>query len=1155
MKNILPEQLKFVLSSEKVVYVFGAGMSSALSGCHLSWHQWIACGINYISDSAVASELRLQFATDSSAVSLIDVISDVITETKKNQTYDAWMQSSFEGMTIANHALADSLSLAKIPRDIIATTNYDSILETATGLGSLDYAQPSDVFHMIDNGRADSVIHLHGRYNSEIGVDNIIASQEQYEKIFNDEAAQFIQRLLGTRILIFIGCGQTTEDINISRFIAFASKVLRLDVSYFFIKRAGDSVSELPENFVTIDYGSDHSDLPEFIHDMLMYRATEFMNRNPIIGRTALKTTPYSAFGNYHFTSDEIDFVGRRDELRALLEFVDSPASFSWWAITGQAGSGKSRLALELMSRIAWYSFFLNDRANTEQAKSFVPFCDTLIVIDYVQGHEKAIAGIINVLRKIFRESTFKLRLLLLERNSNKEYGSWYRNMVSELGYIDKVDFEASRHVHEDSFTLELCDLDIAAVNTFIGKICALHCLPPDHLRDEKLRIQYWEKFENLHYRTLFVRLYVEAWIENNCTRPRYDTFDGILKTVVEKEQARWLEFLGGDIPLCNSLIRILVRASASEGIKTDDIPVQYADDWKALQEYFKKNTLAGRQRKDSIANVFADVLQNIEDNHGILYPQYPDIIKEYMFAFYASDDILAVANELWKNAGAEFSRFMFRSLCDFRDNAVFINIIENASEPYSDYNILDARTAFLTKTIMYPHETLDSLIDRIDKEYQFWHDMPYVENAEAFEDIRFALTKMRGLNGVAEQYGGLMKLNEMTQSMDEIVSMKGHGLYVVQAHFLEERMNACSISNQPKLSSHFGKQLLTVIEKFTEQTENNEFELCLQFEIANNLLMNYLLNENFDATVDILKKWQGLVDFSSATVVYMFALMSCNVIDFALMRNRGRYIKKCSGYIDECLAKQPNDKNVLTKYYHAKARSLNYDYLLKKKNDFKAEIVSLLNEIEGLGCDMEGEAWSIAAVFALNIISVDDPLLAHILIKAEEYIEADHSDYAANVWIMVHIFIFGQKKVPVPKDVVERAYAYYLRVPESESTRESFFELLIVSTENENMTRYFPKRVLDGMIQDVLHNPLYSSDATQQLLLLREMQLLEESYDEEPDNYGLDCINLQGLYSYSESPPFVGRPQKVGANEPCPCGSGKKFKRCCRGKGVYDYF
>ena len=32
-----------------------------------------------------------------------------------------------------------------------------------------------------------------------------------------------------------------------------------------------------------------------------------------------------------------------------------------------------------------------------------------------------------------------------------------------------------------------------------------------------------------------------------------------------------------------------------------------------------------------------------------------------------------------------------------------------------------------------------------------------------------------------------------------------------------------------------------------------------------------------------------------------------------------------------------------------------------------------------------------------------------------------------------------------------------------------------------------------------------------------------------------------------------IRKKQKVGANDPCPCGSGYKFKRCCRGKGIYD--
>ena len=34
---------------------------------------------------------------------------------------------------------------------------------------------------------------------------------------------------------------------------------------------------------------------------------------------------------------------------------------------------------------------------------------------------------------------------------------------------------------------------------------------------------------------------------------------------------------------------------------------------------------------------------------------------------------------------------------------------------------------------------------------------------------------------------------------------------------------------------------------------------------------------------------------------------------------------------------------------------------------------------------------------------------------------------------------------------------------------------------------------------------------------------------------------------------PYIREKEKVGRNDPCPCGSGKKFKKCCMGKGLYD--
>jgi preprotein translocase subunit SecA len=39
-----------------------------------------------------------------------------------------------------------------------------------------------------------------------------------------------------------------------------------------------------------------------------------------------------------------------------------------------------------------------------------------------------------------------------------------------------------------------------------------------------------------------------------------------------------------------------------------------------------------------------------------------------------------------------------------------------------------------------------------------------------------------------------------------------------------------------------------------------------------------------------------------------------------------------------------------------------------------------------------------------------------------------------------------------------------------------------------------------------------------------------------------------EGAHAEAEAPkaqPFVRQGQKVGRNEPCPCGSGKKYKQC----------
>lgn len=53
--------------------------------------------------------------------------------------------------------------------------------------------------------------------------------------------------------------------------------------------------------------------------------------------------------------------------------------------------------------------------------------------------------------------------------------------------------------------------------------------------------------------------------------------------------------------------------------------------------------------------------------------------------------------------------------------------------------------------------------------------------------------------------------------------------------------------------------------------------------------------------------------------------------------------------------------------------------------------------------------------------------------------------------------------------------------------------------------------------------------------------------------DYAIRSDRVKVVSSESSNKPYVRQHPKIGANDPCPCGSKKKFKKCCRGNGRYD--
>ena len=54
-------------------------------------------------------------------------------------------------------------------------------------------------------------------------------------------------------------------------------------------------------------------------------------------------------------------------------------------------------------------------------------------------------------------------------------------------------------------------------------------------------------------------------------------------------------------------------------------------------------------------------------------------------------------------------------------------------------------------------------------------------------------------------------------------------------------------------------------------------------------------------------------------------------------------------------------------------------------------------------------------------------------------------------------------------------------------------------------------------------------------------------------DVSSLDAATIKRLMDYQNRKPSVREYKKIGRNDPCPCGSGKKYKKCCLNTGKYE--
>ena len=149
---------------------------------------------------------------------------------------------------------------------------------------------------------------------------------------------------------------------------------------------------------------------------------------------------PHNNNRAFHYRNNLIRFQGRKQELAALYKFLEDDRSLLWMAVTGDAGSGKSKLLYHFLQEISclpeWKAIWLRRNACI-QCNQFTEWnypCNLVFVIDYAGIAAEEIGAWMERLENS-RYRPEKIRFVLLERETihkNREMELepiWYQNL------------------------------------------------------------------------------------------------------------------------------------------------------------------------------------------------------------------------------------------------------------------------------------------------------------------------------------------------------------------------------------------------------------------------------------------------------------------------------------------------------------------------------------------------------------------------------------------------------------------------------------------------------------------------------------------------------------------------------------------------------
>jgi hypothetical protein len=273
------QRLGHAVASGRLVTVVGSGVSIAASrnllveGCAVAgWQGLLQHGVKHCLQAGLVDEedvelLNLQ--TKSKKTEFLIAAAEDISRRLRGAApgvFRGWLKDTIGKLAVRDASLLEAL--VQLP-GLLATLNYDTLLEQQSGRRPISWQQTDRVQDALREGASDVVLHLHGWFEEP---DSVVFGSSSYRIVKDHAHAKAVLQLFTLdRTLLFVGCGDTVVDPNFSELIAWAREALS-DVSprHYLLCRA-EEVTGVQKKLgnapwiQVLDYGENFAALGPFL--------------------------------------------------------------------------------------------------------------------------------------------------------------------------------------------------------------------------------------------------------------------------------------------------------------------------------------------------------------------------------------------------------------------------------------------------------------------------------------------------------------------------------------------------------------------------------------------------------------------------------------------------------------------------------------------------------------------------------------------------------------------------------------------------------------------------------------------------------------------------------------------------------------------------